>query len=297
MASLEDARQRGAGVHLAAVLARSQHRRSWLSLCALATGSLLVRATDHLLAASTDEPDTSDRARLESLRALPLDELTAESRRKVMAVCESPSIYRRLPQKTVDCDPDLYRFLIRNPEVIVNIWQLMGVSNMTAQRTGPYAWQGDDGTGTKCDVELVYGTEELHVMYSDGFYEGSLLKRKVTGRCVLILQSGYGQNAARRWLVGNRLDVFLQIDNAGADLIARTLAPWVGKVADTNFAESCKFAAKVSQTAEQNGPGMQRLADKLTKVEPRIREQFARVSVGVQQRAALRDAGEARPRR
>ena len=74
--------------------------------------------------------------------------------------------------------------------------------------------------------------------------------------------------------------------------MARTLAPWVGKVADTNFAESCKFAAKVSQTAEQNGPGMQRLADKLTAVQPEVREEFARVSSAVQQRAAARDTAE-----
>lgn len=266
-------------------------RRSWLAACALAVCGVVVPNGRRVLAAGLDEPDTSERSKTEALRALPLDKLTAESRRKVMAVCESPSIYRRLPQATVECDPDLLRFLVRNPEVVVNIWQLMGVSNMTALRTGPFAWQGDDLTGTKCDVELIYGAENLHVLYSDGFYEGSLLKRKITGRCVLVLQSGFGQDASRRSLAANRLDVFLQIDNAGADMIARTLAPWVGKVADTNFSESCKFAAKVSQTAEQNGPGMQRLADKLTKVEPEVREQFARVSAGVQQRAAVRDAG------
>jgi hypothetical protein len=65
----------------------------------------------------------------------------------------------------------------------------------------------------------------------------------------------------------------------------------VGKVADTNFAESCKFAAKLSQTAETNGPGMQRLADKLKQVEEPVREEFVRVSVNAQQRAALRDGG------
>ncbi len=267
-------------------------RRTWLAGCALAAAGLLPRP--RLLAMTPDEADTSPRAREEAIAALPVGELTAESRRKVMAVCENPSIYRRLPQKTVDCDPDLYRFLIRNPEVVVNIWQLMGFSNYSAQRKGPYLWKGDDGTGTQGDVELIYGTDDLHVMYGDGFYEGALLKRKITGRCVLILQSGFGQDAARRWLVGNRLDVFLQIDNAGADMIARTLAPWVGKVADTNFAESCKFAAKISQTAEQNGPGMQRLADKLANVEAEVRDQFARVSAGVQQRAAIRDGAGGR---
>jgi hypothetical protein len=119
-----------------------------------------------------------------------------------------------------------------------------------------------------------------------------VLKRQITGRCVLILQSGYGLDAARRALVGSRLDVFLQLDNVGADLVARTLAPWVGKVTDINFAESCKFAAKISQTAETNGPGMQRLADKLKSVEPDVRQNFANVAIGVQQRAAQRESGQ-----
>jgi hypothetical protein len=267
-------------------------RRAWLTACAAAGGLLLLQRRG--LQASEEEADTSPRTREEAIAALPVNELTAESRRKILAVCENPSLYRRLPQKTVDCDPDLYRFLIRNPEVVVNIWQLMGFSNYTAERIGAYLWKGNDGTGTQGDVELVYGTDDLHVMYGDGFYEGALLKRKITGRCVLVLQSAYGQDASRRWLVGNRLDVFVQIDNAGADMVARTLAPWVGKVADTNFAESCKFAAKISQTAEQNGPGMQRLADKLTNVDAQVRDQFARVSAGVQQRAALRDGAGGR---
>jgi hypothetical protein len=265
-------------------------RRRWLAACTAAVGGWLTPGRSW--GATTDQADTSARAREEAIGSLPLSKLTAESRRKLMAVCENPSLFRRLPQKTVDCDPELHRFLVRNPEVVVNIWQLMGFSNYTAERTGPYIWKGDDGTGTTGDVELVYGTDDLHVMYGDGFYEGSLLRKKITGRCVLILHSGYGQDAARRWLVGNRLDLFLQLDNVGADIMARTLAPWVGKVADTNFAESCKFAAKVSQTAEQNGPGMQRLADKLTAVQPEVRDEFARVSSAVHQRAAGRDTPE-----
>lgn len=243
------------------------------------------------LAASKSEADTSPQAREEAIRSLPLTELTAETRRKLMAVIERPSIYRRLPQKSIDCDPALFVFLIRNPEVVVNIWELMGVSNMTAARQSPFLWKGNDGSGTVCDVELVYGTDDMHVLYSDGFYEGSLLKNKLTGRCVLILKSGYGQGEDRRWYIGNRLDIFVQIDNMGADIVARTLSPWIGKQADTNFQESCKFATKLSQTAETNGPGVQRLAEKLTKVDPPVREEFSKLAIAVQQRAAQRDVG------
>lgn len=266
-------------------------RRAWLLGCTACAAGLSSVSFEPAFASSNEEADSSTRSRDEALSVLPLNQLTGESRRKIMAVCERPSIYRRLPQQSVDCDPDLYLFLIRNPEVVVGIWRLMGLSNMTADRTGPFTWSGNDGTGTDCDVELIYGTENLHILYSDGLYEGPLLKQKINGRCVLILQAGYAQSATRRWLVGNRLDLFLQLDNVGAELLARTLMPWVGKVADQNFAESCKFAARIHQTAEQNGPNVQRLADRLENVKPEIRSEFTQIAATVQQRAAMRDAG------
>jgi hypothetical protein len=271
---------------------RATGRLSRRALLAGGLASLYGAWLPASLAAAKLEADTSPQARDDAIRTLPVAELTAETRRKLLAVVERPSIFRRLPQTSIDCDPALFLFLIRNPEVVVNIWELMGMSsNMTAQRQGPYLWKGNDGAGTVCDVELVYGTDDLHIVYSDGFYEGSVLKNKLTGRCVLILKSGYAQASDRRWHVGNRLDVFVQIDNMGADMVARTLAPWIGSRADHNFEESCKFATKLSQTAETNAAGVQRLADKLTLVEPPVREAFAKVAVAVQQRAAQRDVG------
>src|SRR5262245_35333678 len=172
-------------------------RRSLLAggLAAIASELCAARRAG---AAALEEADTSPQARDEAIQSLPLAELTGETRRKLMMVCERPTIYRRLPQKSIACDPLLFMFLIRNPEVVVNIWQLMGVANMTADRQGPFNWKGSDGAGTTCDVELAYGTDNVHVIYGDGFYEGSLLKHKVTGRCVMLMRSGYVQGPDRR---------------------------------------------------------------------------------------------------
>src|SRR4029079_17903867 len=117
------------------------------------------------------------------------------------------------------------------------------------------------------------------------------LKHKVTGRAVILLQSGYGHTADRRPYVANRMDLFVQIDHFAADVVARTLSPWVGKVADANFSESCNFTAKLSDAAEKNGAGVQKLAEKLTSVEPPVRDEFTRVAAAVQQRAAQREVG------
>lgn len=248
-------------------------------------------------AAPTNEADSSQQARDDAVQALPLNELTGETRRKLMAVCERPTLFRRLPQQTFTCDPTLHVFLIRNPEVVVSIWQMMKVANMTADRQGPFLWKGSDGAGTTCDVELVYGTDDMHIIYSDGFYEGSLLRHKVNGRCVMCLKSGYVYGPDRRPFVRNYLDLFLQIDNLAADAVTRTLSPWVGKVADANFRESCVFASKLSQTAEQNSDGVQRLAEKLTNVQPPVREEFSRITSTVPERLAAMTKGGSVQRR
>jgi len=274
------------------VLQRGATRRGFLAsgLAAVTAGLLPTSAA----LAAADEADTSPQARDDAIASLPLSELTAETRRKLMMVCERPTLFRRMPQKSMACDPAMHVFLIRNPEVVVNIWQLMGAASMTAERQGPYAWKGADGAGTNCDVELVYGTDNVHILYGDGYYEGALLKKKVTGRCVLVMRSGYGRGPDQRTYVANRLDLFLQIDNLAADVVTRTLSPWVGKVADANFHESCLFASKLSQTAEQNNPGVQRLAERLTKVEPAVRDEFSKVAAAVPQRVAARGVGAVR---
>jgi hypothetical protein len=276
-------------------LVRRYSRRSWL-LTGLAGVAAGLSTTRGLGAAARDEADTSTAARDEAIGTLPLQEMTAESRRKLMAVCERPTIYRRLPHQSFTCDPAMHRFLIRNPEVVVNIWQLMGVANMTADRRAPYVWKANDGSGTTCDVELIYGTDEMHVIYTDGFYEGSLLRHKVTGRCVLLLRTGYAYGPDRRAYLGNRLDLFVQIANLAADGVARTLSPYVGKVAHATCHESCVFVQKLSEAAEKNGPGVQRLAEKLTKVEPPVREEFSRVASAAGERAAMRQAGDVQRR-
>src|SRR5437763_13292645 len=101
-------------------------RRAFLAggLAAMTAGLTPLSAA----VAASDEADTSPQARDDAMQSLPLSELTAETRRKLMGVCERPTLFRRLPQKSMACDPALHRFLIRNPEVVVSIWQLMGVA-------------------------------------------------------------------------------------------------------------------------------------------------------------------------
>lgn len=239
------------------------------------------------LAAS--EATSSREAQDDALRLIPFDKLTEPTQRKIWGVIERPTIFRRMPSHVVNCDPDMHTFLIRNPEVVANIWQIMGISNVQVKRTGDFSWSGSDGAGTTCQCEVVYGTDDLHLLYADGYYEGPLFKRKLTGRCVLALHSQSGIGRDREPLIGERMDMFLTLDNLGVDLVAKSMQPMICKTADANFTETANFLAKISQSSERNGPGMQNLGKKLTNVQPPIREQFIRTAGLVSERAALRE--------
>ncbi|MEM7784185.1 MAG: hypothetical protein AAF623_12590 [Planctomycetota bacterium] len=227
---------------------------------------------------------SSKQAKNQAIGRIPFDRLTPEAKAKISDALRKPSVYRRLPVSTITADPDYFQFLVRRPEVIVEIWDLMGVTKMTTQRTGPYTIQTNDGAGTISNLELIYGTQDLHIFYGTGTYEGPILKRKLTGNCVLLLQSQTSLDRNQQPIVTSQLDVFLKIENATAGLVAKTVAPIVGSTADHNFVESMKFVQRLNQTTQRNGPGVKRMGRKL-KIDPEVLQEYERTVDLVYQRS------------
>lgn len=219
---------------------------------------------------------------------IPFDRLTPQTQDRLWSVVDRPTIHRRLPAQVIGCDPDLYVFFLRHPEVVVNMWQLMGITTLSVRRIGAFSFDARDGAGTQAKVELVYGTPDTHVFFADGAYEGPLLKRRTPGRCIMVLKSDYARDSRERTQVTNQMDAFLQLDQTGAEVVARTLQPLIGKTADHNFGETLTFVSRVSQAVEKNPTGVQRLATRLTGVDPAVREKFVAVATAVNHRAMLR---------
>lgn len=227
------------------------------------------------------EASSSWEVRESAIRLIPLDQINDEAREKLRDVTAKPTIYRRLPVQVIDSDADLYVFLVRYPEIVVNMWQLMGITNVNMRRTGDYTFDADDGAGTTGKVELIYGTRNIHVYYGEGEYQGPLLKNRITGRCVLVLSTGYTRADDGRQYVTSRMDVFARIDNAAADLVAKTLQPLVVKSADRNFEETNRFLGEVSRAAETKWPAVERLMPRLANVEPAVLSEFGKVAASV----------------
>ncbi len=275
-------------------------RRSWLQMAGVgAAVGWSFHALPSLRAAepASAKATNSRAAREEALQSIPYDKLGREMQARIAQVVNNPSIYRRLPTQAVDCDPDLYLFLLRNPEVVVDIWRIMGVTNMTLDRGSADRFRAADGQGTVGSVQFAYRSADTHVLYSEGSYDGPMYPVKLRGQCVMVLKSGYLRQNNGRVTVTNRMDAFLQVDNLGVELVAKTLQPLLGKTADHNFAETTTFLGTLSHTAEKNPSGIARLAGRLTRLDPQIRDQFVELAGRVADNATAQAALASHPRR
>lgn len=247
-------------------------RRQWFAHTAAAATSLL--SASQAMAVRVGDAETSRRTRELAVASIPMRQLVPDAQRRVEQVVERPTLFRRMPSERIMCHPNLFVFLVRYPEVVVNMWALMGATKLSVKRIGKYLLDSNDGAGTKTRVELIYGNRQQHLMYADGVYAGPLFRRELVGQSVLLLNSKHMRNQRGEDIVTCTMDVFVEIQNVGVDLVAKTLHPLMGKTADHNFAESARFVSQVSEQAKHNPIGMQRLAARLTKVHADVRQEF-----------------------
>lgn len=227
-----------------------------------------------------NDPASSRITQDDAYRRIPFSKMTPQAAEKMRDVVDRPSFFRRMPTQTFECDQELFTFLVRYPEVLVNIWDIMDITKVSVKRISPFMFQGQDGAGTVCKCDLVYGHPDLHIYYGHGSYSGSMAPREITGRCVCVLYSK-NANSVRGNNVTGSMDVYLKLDNLGADLLTRTLGPFVGKTADYNFVETAKFLGQIDDVCENNPDAAQQLASRLNKVEPSVREKFSQLATQI----------------
>lgn len=228
---------------------------------------------------------SSAAARRSAVQSVPFDKLDAAARAKVSAVLSSASVFRRLPARKVKCDPDLYLFLVRHPDVVVNIWELLGMAQIQLRQTDIDSFHVAEAEGTSASLEFLYHSSDLQLVYGKWTYTGPLLARKINGHCVALLRTTYAKGAGGKYYVTARMDGFVSVESGAIDLLARTLQPMMVKNVDANFVQTVAFLGSLSKTAEVNPQGMARLADRLSHVQPGTRQQFGEVVFSVAQRS------------
>ncbi len=258
----------------------------------LARCSILEAGTLNSLRPNPFKATTSRAARQDAIRSIPLDKLDADARSKVTSVLSSSNIFRRLPVRVVQCDPDLYLFLVQHPDVVVGIWETLGLSQLTMRKIDRDTYRLADGDGTLGSVECLYRSHDTHVVYVEGRYDGPLFTTPVRGWAVLILKTGYVREPDGRYYITSRLDTFTHLEPGGVEFLTKTFQPLVGKAADSNFIQTVAFLGSLSRTAEVNHRGVARLAGRLHGVHSDARRELARLAEHIAQRSIRLTAHE-----
>jgi hypothetical protein len=230
------------------------------------------------------QAQTSEAVKQSVIQSLPMDKFDAQAKTKVQGVVSNVTIFRRLPVQVIDCDPDLYLFVVEHPDVVVNTWRALKISQLQLKQTGEDQFQMKEVSGTTADLEYLYRSHDTAILYAEGNYEGPILKQKVKGRALFMLKTGYVRETDNRYYVTSRLDALLSVDPGAVELVTKTLQPVVGKIADNNFNQTVSFISSLSRTIELNSPGVQRLALQLPDVDRDVCKSFASLADTISQK-------------
>lgn len=232
--------------------------------------------------ATAQEGVSDDKSRADAVRAIPWRALDGARRERVEAVVHDATIYRRLPTRVVDCDDELFTFLLDHPDVVVESWNVMGVSRLDLDRAGPNHYRVADNAGAVGDVRVLHreggsGAPLRMLIVADGVYQTPPMPSPLRGESVLLLRAESVDEPSGRTYVTTRLDSFIRFEGHATRLVAKTLRPLILRTADHNFVETMRFASLFSRTAETNPAGMERLAGHLEEVDAATRREFVTV--------------------
>jgi len=263
----------------------------WASLAILVPST---SAAQHAKAQPAKAMSTRE-AREDAVRAIPYAKLNRSARARVSNVLSATTLYRRLPNQHVDCDPKLFQFLIEHPDLVVNIWEVLGISEVSLSRVDAHHFEADDGAGTLGSIDFLHSSPSIHLLYAEGSYEGPLFGRPVKGKVLILMRSKEIGKPDGRKQVLCQVDAFLQMENLGVGMLAKTFQPLVGAAADHNFQETAKFLSALNRAAEVNRTGIRHMSEKLSRVEEADRAQFVDLTDQLADNAAVLASTTAKP--
>ncbi|MFO0789032.1 MAG: hypothetical protein U0805_06205 [Pirellulales bacterium] len=286
---------------------RARKAISTAGRCAILAAAALVVSNHAVFAApptmtrpeaatgSNDSDATSSRAaRDEAVRLIPWKQMSPANRSQAQSIINDASIYRRLPTRIIDCDPDLFTFLLQHPEVVIDVWHVMGISQVALNKSPDGLYRGTDGAGTNGTVRYLFSNwgpsaQNTAVVFAEGAYTGPPFITPLRAQTIMLVRSSAIQETNGRHYVTVHIDSFVRVEQLGVEIVAKTVQPWINKSADQNVIETLTFVSNFSRTAERNPQGMQRLANRLNAVDEPTRGQLISLCFRTAERYSQRD--------
>jgi hypothetical protein len=178
------------------------------------------------------------------------ERLPAATRAEVSAIWNGRTLSRTALGDPVRVPLDLYRLVLDTPEVTSSAGRYLGVAHYRVVRTGPDAFDVEDGEGARGDYRVVLRTPTERLIVARARRTLRLVG-EVRGTTVTLLTLAPETGADGRPRVLQRLDSTVRIEHRVVAVVARVLVPLFPQYADRKIGEVFAVATRVAAWAAE----------------------------------------------
>jgi hypothetical protein len=201
--------------------------------------------------------------RKQAVGELPLNRMHPEAQRKSQSLVKNVGMFRRLPTISFECDPEIYRYFIKNPDVAVSTWRAMEISQFQLHESGGNQYRADAGDGSVGNVELLLQTPTETMIYCDGAFKSPLLPKPIVARSLMRLQTTFVKENDGKIIGTHTGDVFVEFPSHTVEAVAKVIAPVSHSIADRNFKQMTLFVHLMSQAMARRPDWIEVVGNKL----------------------------------
>jgi hypothetical protein len=203
--------------------------------------------------------------RMQAAALVPLDSLPPAYRDKVSQVVGKPTVYTKGAQETFEAQPELYRWLLDNPDRAVVAWKRLGAKCVDIQRRGPNQFGWSDTQGSEVVWTAIHTGPNLHVWFAEGQVKPGVLFPMVPVQCVAMIRHGIVKQDEDGATIQHQADVFAYSDSKTAAVVTRMLGPSVPRLAKQGVGQLQMFFGALAWYCHEHPDR----ADKLLRPDPK----------------------------
>ena len=222
-------------------------------------------------------------AKKKALTSLPLNQLSPEKRAKANAVLRKISMYRELPMISLNANHDVYQFFLKNPEMAVEIWRVMGISKFQMWQVDEDTYGADAGDGSKGDVDVLHRTPTECLITCNGVYDSPFLVKPIAAKALMYLQSKYQVDQHKNPIVTHKMRLFISFPSQTVGTAARIISPVSNMIIDKNFHEVSLFIHLMNRSMSEHPEWVEQLAGKMDGVMDIRKQQLLKLTSKVYQ--------------
>ena len=230
---------------------------------------------------------TSDREAMNTAKAqIPFRRMSPRSQQRTSQILANISQYRRMPCLQYEVDPNIYQYLVNNPDVAVSTWRVMGISKLAMLQTGAFEYEASAADGSEGIADVLWRDAHQCLFIVEGTYTSPMLPGTIQASALVWLRYRFVDAKDGRVLVNQQVETFITFPNSAIDTLAKLATMITNTILDRNVFEVSLYARMMSSAAEKEPEWIEQVAQRMDGVLPQRCTELVQVSKGQKPNAA-----------